>query len=173
MINRKKILQLQIVGLFLIVLPTVVCAEPKKIAPDKQCPVCGMYPARYPRFNCEIIFNDGSYEAFDSALCLLTYLLFPEKIQVKPKPVSEIFFKDYLKSKWLEADRTYFVIGSDLTGPMGKEFIAVDSLAAAKRLKKDEHGRDIISYKSLNKRYMIKAAKKGWLHYLATSIVLK
>ena len=148
-------------------------AQPVQIAPDAQCPVCGMYPARYPRFNCEIVFKDRSYVAFDSATELMIYLLFPEKIDAKLKPLKGIYFKDYSKSKWIDSDRTYFVVGSKIMGPMGIEFIAVDSLQAATHLKKDAQGKDIIAYKDITRQYMIKTAKKGWLHYLATNIVLK
>ncbi len=111
--------------LFLIVLMGVtssVFAAPKNIEASKECPLCGMYPARYPEFNCQIIFKDVSYEAFDSAIGLLVYLLFPDKTGMKPKTVAEIYFKDYLKESWLEAGKTFFVTGSEIMGPWGSSF---------------------------------------------------
>ncbi len=148
-------------------------AQPLQIAPDAQCPVCGMYPARYPKFNCEIIFQDGSYEALDSAQCLFIYLLFPEKINVRLKPVSRIYFKNYLNAKWLAAGKTFFVVGSTITGPMGPEFIAVDSVDTARLVKESGRGKEIIPYSKVTRSYMTKAAGKGWLHYLAKTIVLR
>ncbi len=148
-------------------------SQPLKIESHKECPLCGMYPARYPHFNCQIVFEDGSYEAFDNAVGLLVYLLFPEKAGIKPKPVAKIYFKDYLKESWLEADKTFFVTGSEIMGPMGVQFLPVDSEQAAEELKKQEKGKDIIHFKKLNRQYMIKAAKAGWLHFLAKKIVLK
>jgi len=58
-------------------------------------------------------------------------------------------------------------------GPMGIEFLPVDSEQAAKELKKQEKGKEIIHFKKINRQYMIKAAKAGWLHFLAKKIVLK
>ncbi len=58
-------------------------------------------------------------------------------------------------------------------GPMGVEFLPVDSEQAAKELKKQEQGQDITHFKEINRQYMIKAAKAGWLHYLAKKLVLK
>lgn len=162
--------------LFLIVLfGTTNCASlpPVKIEPHQACPLCGMYPARYPQFNCQIVFKDGSYEAFDSAVGLLVYRLFPDHTAITLKPIAKIYFKDYIKKGWLEADKTFFVTGSEIMGPMGVEFLPVDSQQAAKELIKQEQGQDIIHFKEINRQYMIKAAKAGWLHYLAKKLVLK
>jgi len=148
-------------------------SQPIKIESHKECPLCGMYPARYPEFNCQIVFEDGSYEAFDSAIGLMVYLLFTDNTGIKLKSIAKIYFKDYLKERWLEAGKTFFVTGSEIMGPMGVEFLPVDSEQAAKELKKQEKGKDIIHFKKINRQYMIKAAKAGWLHFLAKKIVLK
>jgi len=165
-----------LVILFLIVLLGMAngaFSQSIKIEPHKACPLCGMYPARYPQFNCQIVFKDGSYEAFDSAVGLLVYLLFPDNTEIKLKPIARIYFKDYLKESWLEAGKTFFVTGSEIMGPMGVEFLPVDSQQAAKELKKQEQGQDITHFKEINRQYMIKAAKAGWLHFLAKKLVLK
>ena len=72
-------------------------SQPTKIESQKRCPVCSMYPARFPKFNCQIVFKDGSYEAFDNSIGLLVYLHFPDKTGIKIEPVAGIYFKDYLK----------------------------------------------------------------------------
>ncbi len=162
--------------LFLIVLfgmTNWASSQPIKIESHKKCPLCGMYPARYPKFNCQIIFKDGSYEAFDSAIGLLVYLLFPDNTEIKLKPIAKIYFKDYLKESWREAGKTFFVTGSEVKGPMGIQFLPVDSEQAAEELKKQEKGKDIIHFKKINRQYMIKAAKAGWLHRMAKKLVLK
>ena len=162
--------------LFLVLLFAMTnCAslQPIKIEPHKECPLCGMYPARYPQFNCQIVFKDGSYEAFDSAIGLLVYLHFPDKTGMKLKPVAWVYFKDYLKEGWLEAGKTFFVTGSEIMGPMGVEFLPVDSEQAAEELKKQAQGKDIIHFKMINRQYMINAAKAGWLHKMAKKLVLK
>ncbi len=148
-------------------------SQPIKIESHKKCPLCGMYSARYPRFNCQIVFKDGSYEAFDSAIGLLVYLLFPDNTEIKLQPIAKIYFKDYLKESWLEAGKTFFVTGSEVKGPMGIQFLPVDSEQAAEELKKQEKGKDIIHFKKINRQYMIKAAKAGWLHRMAKKLVLK
>jgi copper chaperone NosL len=162
--------------LFLIVLfgmTNYAFSQPIKIESDKKCPLCGMYPARYPRFNCQIVFKDGSYEAFDSAIGQLVYLHFPEKVEIKLKPIANIYFKDYFKGSWLEAEKTFFVAGSEIKGPMGIQFLPVDSEQAAEELKKQGKGKDIIHFKMINREYMIKAAEAGWLHNKAKKLIFK
>jgi nitrous oxide reductase accessory protein NosL len=132
-----------------------------------------MYPARYPQFNCQIVFKDGSYEAFDSAIGLLVYLHFPDKTGKALTPVAGVYFKDYLKGGWLEADKAYFVTGSDIRGPMGIQFLPVDSEQAADILKKQANGKDVVHYKMIDRRYLINAAKAGQLHKMAKKLVLK
>jgi len=148
-------------------------SQSQNIESHKKCPLCGMVPARYPQFNCQIVFKDGSYEAFDSAIGLLVYLHFPDKTGLKLKPVAGIYFKDYLKEGWLEADKAFFVTGSEIRGPMGVQFLPVDSEQAAEELKKQAKGKDIIHFKMINRQYLIDAAKAGRLHNLAKKLVLK
>jgi len=162
--------------IFLIVLfgmTNLAFSQSEKIESHKKCPLCGMYPARYPKFNCQIVFKDGSYEAFDSAIGLLVYLHFPDKTGLKLKPVAGVYFKDYLKGGWLEADKTFFVTGSEIRGPMGIQFLPVDSEPAAEKLKKQAKGKDIIHFKLMNRQYLINAAKAGQLHKMANTLVLK
>ena len=132
-----------------------------------------MYSARYPKFNCQIVFKDGSYEAFDSTIGLLVYLHFPDKTGITLMPVAGIYVKDYLKGRWLEADKAYFVTGSDIRGPMGIQFLPVDSQQAAEQIKKQANGKDIIRFNMINRQYLIDAARSGQLHKMAKKLVLK
>ena len=146
---------------------------PVKIENHKECPLCGMYPARYPLFHCQIVFKDGTYEAFDSAAGLLVYLYFSDKTGFEVKDYDAIYFKDYVKESWIESQTTFFVIGSEILGPMGIEFLPADNEAAAKELVKQERGAEIIHFKNIDRAFMIKAAEKGWLHMLAKKLVLE
>ena len=148
-------------------------SQPPEIETNKKCPLCSMYSARYPKFNCQIVFKDGGYEAFDSAIGLLVYLHFPDKTGKKLKPVAGIYFKDYFKASWLEADKAFFVTGSKIRGPMGAQFLPVDSEQAAEELKKQAQGKDSVHFKMINRQYLINAAKAGQLHKMAKKLVLK
>jgi copper chaperone NosL len=144
-----------------------------KIGVHKECPLCGMIPARYPEFHCQVVLKNGEYVAFDSAAGLMTYLLFPDKTGIEPGEVSEIYFKDYITETWISADQTFFVVGSEIMGPMGIEFLAVDNEENAQALKKQEKGELIIRYQQIDRQFMLKAAEQDWLHFLAHKWVTK
>ncbi|MBF0290094.1 MAG: nitrous oxide reductase accessory protein NosL [SAR324 cluster bacterium] len=146
--------------------------SPRTIDTTKECPLCGMIPARYPLFHCQIVFMDGSYEAFDSAIGLLVYLFFPEKTERSSKTVQSIYFKDYIAETWIEAKETIFVVGSEVLGPMGVEFLPVNSEETAQKLSQLEKGKEIIRFERIDRNYLIRAAKKEWLHVLASDLVL-
>jgi len=147
--------------------------DPRNVEAHKECPLCGMIPAKYPLFNCQIIFDDGTYEAFDSAAGLLVYLYFPDKTGFEVKKVRKIYFKDYLEQKWLDADKTWFVLGSEILGPMGIEFLPVSSEKLAMELKTKEQGAAIIPFNKVDRNFLIKAAENGWLHMLTRKLVLE
>jgi len=146
--------------------------EPRKIEAHKECPLCGMIPARYPEFHCQVIFENGDYEAFDSAAELLVYLLFPERTEIQPPKVRAVFFRDHQSGAWIEAEATFFVVGSDVLGPMGIEFLAADSREKAEEIMKTENGQRIVSYREIDRSFMLEAARRDWLHMLARQLVL-
>jgi DNA-directed RNA polymerase subunit M/transcription elongation factor TFIIS len=45
--------------------------QPMVIAQDVSCGKCGMYPAKYPRWQSQIIFKDGSMTPFDGCKCIV------------------------------------------------------------------------------------------------------
>ena len=63
--------------------------------------------------------------------------------------------------------------GSAIRGPMGVQFLPVDSQQAADKIKKQANGKDIIQFKMINRQYLIKAAKNGKLQKMAKKLVIK
>ncbi|MBU2646245.1 nitrous oxide reductase accessory protein NosL [bacterium] len=170
--------QIRLLGFILLWLVFGGCSSgpasgPRIIESHKECPLCGMYPAKYPLFNCQIIFEDGSYEAFDSAAGLLVYLYFPDKTGFPVKKTRQVFFKDYLYEKWIDANTTWFVMGSEILGPMGIEFLPVSDRRLALEVQKQEKGAAIVSFLEIDRAFMVKAAENGWLHFLARKLVLE
>ena len=152
---------------------TTSSTGPRTIEAHKTCPLCGMYPARYLRFQCQIVFQDGTYEAFDSTAGLLVYLHFPEKTGLRLKKIHNIYFKDYRTEKWIQAPNTFLIIGSDVMGPMGAEILPTNNHREAKKMNEEENGKEIVSFNRVDRQYLIKAAENGWLHYLAKKTILE
>lgn len=93
---------------------------PRPIPADARCPVCGMYPARFPRWAAQSLFKDGAAHYFDSPLDLFVFL---QKVNRHDRrydqdDVAVSFVTDFETGQWIEAHDAFFVHGSSVFGPM-------------------------------------------------------
>ncbi len=84
--------------------------------PEARCPVCGMYPARQPRWACQLIYRDGAAHFFDAALDLLLYLQDPGRHAPgygRPD-IARIYLADASAPgvAWLPADSSTLILDS-------------------------------------------------------------
>ncbi len=128
----------------------VVAAE--FIPPDKKdkCPVCGMFVYKYKKWVAEIVFKDGSHRLFDGCKDMLKYYFKMNKYErtLEKKDITDIYVTEYYSTKIMKAntDKLYFVLGSDVLGPMGHEFIPVYGETEAKIFKLDHNGKNIYRF---------------------------
>jgi copper chaperone NosL len=120
---------------------------PKPGARDK-CPVCGMFVAKYPDWTTAIRFKDGSHVYTDGAKDLFKYLHDLKKYDRtrKPEDIQAIMVMDYYRLSWIDARGAWYVLGSDVYGPMGRELIPLEQEADAKEFMKDHKGTRIIRF---------------------------
>lgn len=142
-------------SLCLIVTASAFAETPKPIKPSAKdkCPVCGMFVAKYTDWLAEIIFKDNSYAMFDGVKDMMKYY-FDLKKYNPSKQTSDIkamFVTDYYTLKLIDASKAYYVIGSDVFGPMGKELIPFGTEADAKEFAKDHKGKQILRFSQITK----------------------
>lgn len=105
-----------------------------------QCPVCNMYPARYPKHRCQLTDTDKNVHHFCSTQCLFAFLADPKPFTGKDvKPVM-IWVTDYATGSWISAKAAYYLVGSGIQGPMGHEALAFDKNSEAMSLFRQEGG---------------------------------
>lgn len=116
--------------------------DPQTITEEMNCATCGMYPARYPKWQSQVIFTDGSMAAFDGGKCLFRFLLDMQNFAMNRDPgqVAAIWVKDFKTGKWLDGKTAHYVIGSKEMGPMGKEIIPFAAQASAEEFQKANGG---------------------------------
>ena len=109
--------------------------EARPVPPDARCPVCGMYPARFPRWAAQIIFADGATHFFDSPVDLFMFLAEPARFDSARSgaDAAALHVADFDSGRWLDARRAVFVLGAKVRGPMrGPDLPAfADTTAAA------------------------------------------
>lgn len=123
-------------------------AEFVKPSPKDKCPVCGMFVTKYPDFVAEIVFQDGSYAVFDGVKDLFKYYLElgrynPSK---KPSDIRSIYVMGYYELQPTDATRAFYVIGSNIYGPMGRELIPFVTEGDAIEFMKDHAGKRILRF---------------------------
>jgi copper chaperone NosL len=124
---------------------------PLKPTPKDKCPVCGMFVYKYPDWVSQAVFRDGSRIYFDGAKDLMKFYF--KVPQYQPgKSQSEIialYVTDYYSLESIEGTRAYYVIGSDVFGPMGKELIPFGKEVEAREFLKDHKGKRIFRFQEI------------------------
>ncbi len=105
-----------------------------------QCPVCHMYPARYPKNRCQLVDAHKTIYHFCSTQCLFAFLKDPKAFAKKDVKPMVIWVTDYPSGAWISAKTAYYLVGSKIQGPMGYEAFAFDKNAEALSLSHKEGG---------------------------------
>jgi nitrous oxide reductase accessory protein NosL len=112
----------------------------------EKCPVCGMFVSKYPNWAGTIEFNDGTHAAFDGPKDLFTYYLNLKKYNPAKSvdTITAIRVKDYYSLAVIDGRKAYYVVGSDVYGPMGKELVPFAKLTDAKGFMNDHRGKRVV-----------------------------
>lgn len=123
-----------------------------RIAPRDKCPVCGMFVAKFPAFAARITYRDGSYAVFDGAKDMFTYYLNLKKYAPGKSvgQIASVVVTDYYGLSPIDGSSAYYVIGSDVLGPMGNELIPFARSADAEEFKRDHRGKRIVRFRDVN-----------------------
>jgi copper chaperone NosL len=121
--------------------------EPQLPGPKDRCPICGMFVAPYPNWTSTILFKDGSQLFFDGAKDLYRYTLADHKPE--HGGIAAIYLTDYYSTQLLPAEELFLILGSDVFGPMGHEFVPIAGEEAAKTFAKDHKGQKILKFDQL------------------------
>ncbi len=125
--------------------------RPIKPTPKDKCPVCGMFVAKYPDFLAEILFKDGTYAAFDGTKDMFKYYFNLKKYHPSKNiaDIDSIYVTDYYNLSLIGGVPAFYIMGSDIYGPMGRELIPFEKEADAKEFMKDHKGRAILKFKEV------------------------
>jgi nitrous oxide reductase accessory protein NosL len=119
-----------------------------KPSPKDKCPVCGMFVSKYPDWLATVMFKDGTFRYFDGPKDLFKFLM--DLKQYAPgkgqSDVDRFFVNDYYAVRQIDGREAFYVLGSDVYGPMGKELIPFEKETEARGFLKDHGGRSILRY---------------------------
>lgn len=130
--------------------------DARPLPADARCPVCGMYPARFPRWAAQIIFTDGAAHFFDSPVDLFMFLDDPSRFGSAraAADAAAIYVADFRGGAWLPARQAVFVRDSRARGPMRGPDLPAFADAAAARAFIAEQGGQALSFGEINARFV-------------------
>ena len=147
-----------ILALLLLTAPTLWAADtsPAKPGPKDKCPVCGMFVAKYPDFLAVLTFNDGTHAFFDGVKDMTKYYFNLQKYSPSKnrEDIAQIHVTDYYSLSLIDGFKAFYVSGSDIYGPMGRELIPFQKEVDAKEFLKDHKGKAVLRFQDITKDIM-------------------
>jgi len=124
----------------------------KKLVVTKKdkCQVCGMYMHHYPTWVSRINYPKSETYNFDGTKCMFKFY-FNNK-----KGITDILVQDYYTLRTLNARDAYFVVGSDVYGPMGHELIPFVDKKSATTFSLEHKGKKVYTFDEITE-YMVRS----------------
>ncbi len=127
-----------------------------KISKQDKCPVCGMFVYKYPKWVAQIVYRDKNRLSFDGVKDMMKFYFNRTKYgkyeTFTRENISQILVIDYYTQEVIDARDAYFVIGSDVKGPMGDELIPFKDESSAKSFLKDHNGKKIVRFSEISEK---------------------
>lgn len=119
--------------------------EENKTIPTTDCRNCGMPSKEYPKWNVKWK-QENTESYFCSPRCMFMQVTSP-KSNIKTQ--DSLLVVDYYSQKFITAQNAFFVINSDITGPMGHDFVPFADQIAAKDFLQEHKGSAILTFKDV------------------------
>ena len=117
------------------------------------CPVCGMFVAKYRAWIATVLYQDGHAHHFDGAKDLFKYLfdLAHWAPGHRAEQIQSIGVTEYYGLTLIDARQAYYVIGSDVLGPMGHELVPLASAEDAAEFMRDHRGVRMLRFDQIDR----------------------
>ncbi len=121
------------------------------IKKSDRCPVCGMFVYKYPKWVAQIIFKDGTSYFYDGAKDMFKHIFDTAKYTAgkKAEDIKAIYVTDYYEVELVDAKSAFYVLGSDVLGPMGHELLPFKDQESAQEFLEDHKGKSIIRFQDV------------------------
>ena len=120
------------------------------IPEDAKCPVCGMFVAKYPKWVAQIEVEDGHKHYFGGVKDMMKFYFNPTKYHThSSEKISHINVTDYYSLESIDGKKAYYVIGSNVYGPMGEELIPFKNEDEAKKFMTDHFGKKVLNFNEI------------------------
>ena len=124
--------------------------------PDNaKCPVCGMFVSKYPKW-AAMMKHDGKVYYFDGVKDMMKYYIFDGDFLYDRTHISKMTVSDYYTLETIPAKEAFYVLDSDIFGPMGHELIPFKSQKSAKTFIAEHNGKAIVKFDEITDKMVMK-----------------
>lgn len=120
---------------------------------DEKCPVCGMFAHKYPKWVAKLYYGN-KYYSFDGVKDLVKFYFNPKKwgqyTEVSKNKITKFEVTDYYTQNAIDGFKAFYVIKSDVYGPMGHEMIPFVKFEDASTFLKDHKGLKILKFNEIS-----------------------
>ncbi len=125
-----------------------------EVPKEVKCPVCGMFVAKYPKW-AALIDVEGKKHYFDGVKDMMKFYIFDVDFPYNRNKITHIEVTDFYTLKVIDAKEAYYVIGSDVYGPMGNELIPFLTKEAAQNFMIDHRGENVIRFDDITPKLVM------------------
>jgi nitrous oxide reductase accessory protein NosL len=159
-LSRRVVLQTLAIGAATMSTSLSAQAAPVKLpapGPRDTCPVCGMFVAPYPYWVATVLWRDGKAVHFDGPKDFFKYLQDLKKYEPgrAMAEINAMGVTDYYATGRIDAAGAFYVIGSDVMGPMGHELVPHDTEAEAKEFMADHSGKRVLRFREVTQAMLL------------------
>ena len=121
---------------------------------EVKCPVCGMFVAKYPKW-VALIEVETKKHYFDGVKDMMKFYIFDIDFPYDRNKIMNIEVTDFYTLKAIDAKQAFYVVGSDVYGPMGNELIPFLTKDAAENFMNDHAGKKIIAFDEITPKLVM------------------
>ncbi len=100
-----------------------------------------------PRWRAGVTDGLGKEVAFDTPKCLFAFLQTDQGRRARAPWVTE-----YYSQRRASATELFYILGSDVSGPMGPDLVPVRTEDAARRFAREHTGREVLTFDATQAR---------------------
>jgi nitrous oxide reductase accessory protein NosL len=120
-----------------------------------DCGNCGMPSKDYPKWNVKLLQTKETKrqeQFFCSPRCMFTQVI---ATNPKLQNTDSILVVDYYEQKMIDAQKAFFVIGSDVIAPMGHDFVPFSDEKAASDFLTEHKGKKIVKFNEVTNNVIL------------------
>jgi nitrous oxide reductase accessory protein NosL len=121
---------------------------------EAKCPVCGMFVSKYPKWTT-MMEHDGKIYYFDGVKDMMKYYIFDGDFIYDRAHITQMKVSDYYTLEAIPAKKAFYVLDSDVFGPMGHELIPFKSKKSAMTFMEEHNGKRIVKFDEITDKMVM------------------